>query len=148
MSVLLVSNSFIKNLPMTKSSELADVMDWFSKLFYWHTQQSLPWNQGWIVAFSSSSSSSLTVVEPRVGHTMNQLSPCFSVECLVEQLSHAKSSPWCDVVDPICLRPATSSRSRNHALNNFLFQTFPIFWYDMPKISHFPLHFKHGIFCF
>jgi len=87
---------------------------------------------------SRKSSSSLPVVEPRVGRTMNQLSPCFSVECLVDQLSHAKSSPWCDVVDPICLWPATSSRSRNRALNNFLFQTFPIFLYNMPKISHFP----------
>ena len=43
---------------------------------------------------------SLAVLDPRVGHTMDVLSPFVSVLCHSDWLFHGKSPPRLDVVDP------------------------------------------------
>ena len=74
---------------------------------------------------------SLAVLEPRVGHTLNVLSPFISLFCYSDWLFHGKSCPRLDVVHPgraWSSSPACTWRSSLHYL--FL-QATPLIPYDL-----------------
>ena len=75
----------------------------------------------------------LAVLDPRVGHTVDALSPFISVLCHSDWLLHGESCPRLDVVHPGRAWPS-SCRSSNPTLNKSVDSSvgIPQFWTD-PK---------------
>ena len=74
-----------------------------------------------------SCSCSLAVLDPRVGHTMDVLSPFIPVLCHSDWLFHGESCPRLDVVHPGCAWPSSPSCTWHCSLNYLFLQATPLF---------------------
>ena len=70
---------------------------------------------------------SLAVLDPRVGHTMDVLSPFIPVLCLSDWLFHGESCPRLDVVHPGRAWPSSPSCTWHCSLHYLFLQATPLF---------------------
>jgi len=68
-----------------------------------------------------------TVLDPRVGHTMDVLSPFISVLCHSDWLFHGESCPGLDVVHPGCVWSSSPACTWHCSLHYLFLQTTPLF---------------------
>ena len=76
---------------------------------------------------SCSCSCSLAVLDPRVGHTMDVLSPFIPVLCHSDWLFHGESCPRLDVVHPSRAWPSSPSCTWHCSLHYLFLQATPLF---------------------
>ena len=74
-----------------------------------------------------SCSCSLAVLDPRVGHTMDVLSPFMSVLCHSDWLFHRESCPRLDVIHPGRAWPSSPSCTWHCSLHYLFLQATPLF---------------------
>ena len=82
--------------------------------------------QVWMV--NRSCSSSLAVLDPRVGHTIDILSPFIPVLCHSDWLFHGESRPRLDVVHPCRAWPSSPSCTWHCSLHYLFLPCFLIVW--------------------
>ena len=70
---------------------------------------------------------SAAVLDPRVGHTMDVLSPFISVLCHSDWLCRGESCPWIDVVHPGRAWPSSPSCIWHCSLHYLFLQATPLF---------------------
>jgi len=70
---------------------------------------------------------SLAFLDPRVGHTMDVLSPFISLLCHSDWLFHRESCPWLDVVYPGRAWSSSPECTWHCALHYFFLQAIPLF---------------------
>ena len=77
---------------------------------------------------------SLDVLDPRVGHTMDVLSPFISVLCHSDWLFHSESCPRLDVVHPGRVWSSSPACTWHCSLHYLLLQATPLFLYDVTTV--------------
>ena len=80
---------------------------------------------------------SLAVLDPRVGHTMDILSPFIPVLCHSDWLFHGESCPRLDVVHPGRAWPSSPACTRHCSLRYLFLQATPLFssWCDHSMLA-------------
>jgi len=87
--------------------------------------------------FRNCLSSSLTaVLDLRVGHTMDVLSPFISVLCHSDWLFHVESCPCLDVVHPGCVWSPSPVCTWHCSLHYLLLQTTSLFPHGVTKVCY------------
>ena len=75
-----------------------------------------------VVLFCSSA-----VLDPKIGHTVDVLSPFISVLCHSDCLFHGESCPRLDVVHPGCAWSSSPARTWHCSLHYLFLQATPLF---------------------
>ena len=93
------------------------------------TVESLGKQRYWVEASANRMfcSCSLAVLDPRVGHTMDVLSPFIPVRCHSDWLFHGESCPRLDVVHPSRAWPSSPSCTWHCSLHYLFLQATPLF---------------------
>ena len=79
------------------------------------------------ICFLCSCSCSLAIINPRVGHTMDVLSPFISILCHSDWLFHRESCPRLDVVYPGRALSSSPAYTWHCSLHYFFLQAIPLF---------------------
>src|SRR5688572_5161820 len=81
---------------------------------------------------------SSTILDPRVGRSMDKSSPPFSIFRLRQQSMKRHIHPRADVVKPSHSRSSPRPCSWYSCLYDFLFQAVSLFPHQMPEVCKFP----------
>jgi len=88
-------------------------------MLFWHSHK-CPFLMGHLFC-------SLAFLDPKVGHTMDVLSPFISILCHSDWLFHREACPWLDVVYPGRAWSSSPACTWHCSLQYFFLQAIPLF---------------------